>query len=368
MLASPRACAAAGLQECRFPGMTTAMDDPDLVSAAIARDARWLPHRYDPGHDAIHFRRTPREGHRAATFLTDDYLPAGERPVVVRRAEVMQAGQHAAPIHFIFHSAFCCSTLLARAFDIEGRSMGLKEPTILNDLVGWSHRGGTASAVASVLDDALRLLARPFAEGEAIVVKPSNVANALAPALLTMRGEARALLLHAPLRDYLNSIARKGMDGRLWVRDLQVKLLKDRLIDLGFGGEDYLRHTDLQAAAVGWLAQHALFARLIDRFGPGRVRSLSSDVVTSRPREVMVALAELFAVVLDDAAIDAVVAGPAFTRHSKNESSFAAADRSAEQRDAAALFGDEIEKVALWAEAVAASAGVPIDLDARLLP
>ena len=333
----------------------------------LARAPEWLAHRYDPGHDAVHFRHTPRATHRAVTFLTDDYLPAGGPPVVVRRVDALAAGPARAPVHFIFHSAFCCSTLLARAFDLEGVAMGLKEPTILNDLVGWAHRGGTPADVARVLDDALALLARPFGPGETTIVKPSNLANAMAPAMLAMRPEARALLLHAPLRDYLNSIARKAMDGRLWVRDLLVKLLKDRLIDLGFTGEDYLRHTDLQAAAVGWLAQHALFLRLIETYGPARVRSLSSDLVTSQPREVVTVLAGLFGLPLGPDAIDAIVAGPAFTRHSKHEGAFGGADRLAEQRDATVVHGDEIEKVAVWAEAVAANAGVPMALPAPLL-
>jgi hypothetical protein len=332
----------------------------DPVFASIARDARWLPHRYDAEHDAIHFRLTPREQHRAATFLTDEHLPPVDTPAILRRSDAMAAAGDRAPIHFIFHSAFCCSTLLARAFDIAGRSMGLKEPTILNDLAGYADRGMTPAHLAERLDDALALLARPFAPGEAIVVKPSNIANPMAPAMLGMRPAAHALLLYAPLRDYLNSIARKEMTGRLWVRDLLVKLLRYRLVDLGFGAEDYLRHTDLQTAAVGWLAQQALFARLADRFGPARVRSLGSDLVTGRPREVMAALSGLFGVALDAAELDGVLSGPAFTRHSKSEAAFGDEARRAEQRDAAAVHGDEIEKVAVWAEAVAAAVGVPM--------
>jgi hypothetical protein len=343
------------------------MVSPTLSLAAVARDPLWLAHRYDPGHDAVHFRATPREAHRSATFITDDYLPPAPPPVVLRRADAMSTASPGAPIHFIFHSAFCCSTLLARAFDLEGVSMGLKEPMILNDLAGWAHRGGTPRDVARVLDDTLTLLARPFAPGEATIVKPSNIVNAMAPAMLAMRPDAHALLLYAPLRDYLNSIARKAMDGRLWVRDLLVKLLQDRLIDLGFAPEDYLRHTDLQAAAVGWLAQHALFARLVNSYGPDRVRTLSSELVTARPAAVVSALAELFGIRLDRTAADAVAAGPAFTSHSKHQGAFGGADRAAEQRDAAAVHGDEIEKVAVWAEAVAANAGVPVDLPAPLL-
>ncbi|RZL97642.1 MAG: hypothetical protein EOP68_26225, partial [Sphingomonas sp.] len=118
----------------------------------IARDPAWLPHRYDPGQDAIHFLPVPRATHRAATFLADDYLPKSVPPIVVRRAEAMAAGPVAAPLHFVFHSAFCLSTLLARAFDRPGWAMGLKEPMILHDIVGWRRRGEKGPDMAAVLD------------------------------------------------------------------------------------------------------------------------------------------------------------------------------------------------------------------------
>lgn len=333
----------------------------------VARDPLWLPHRYDPGHDAVHFRLTARADHRAATFLTDEYLPAGAELEIVRRADALAVASPPASLHFIFHSAYCCSTLLARAVDREGVAMGLKEPVILNDLVGWRQRGGDPKAVTQVLDGALTLLARPFGAGEAVVIKPSNLINVLAPAMLAMRPGSHALLLHAPLRTYLGSVAKKGMWGRLWVRELLVKLLKNGVIDLGFSDEDYLGLTDLQAAAVGWLAQHALFARMATQFGPARVRTLDSEALVARPKDTLTELARLFGLALDDAAIDAIVAGPVFQRHSKFDTAFGSDDRHIEHRDAAAIHGDEIDKVAVWAEAVAAQAGVALTLGAPLL-
>ena len=217
-----------------------------------------------------------------------------------------------------------------------------------------------------MLDDALALLARPFAPGEAVVVKPSNIVNGLAPAMLAMRPEARALLLHAPLKTYLGSIAKKGMWGRLWVRELLVKLLKAGLVELGFSNEQYLGLTDLQAGAVGWLAQHALFARLATAH-PTRVRTLDSETLVARPAEVMAALAELYALPLDAAAIERIVAGPAFTRHSKFGDEFGGEQRAAEHRAAAEVHAEEIEKVAAWAEAVARNAGAALSLPAPLL-
>jgi len=332
--------------------------------ARIVGDAAWLAHRFDPEHDAVHFKRVSRDMHRSATFITDEYLPADAATVVIRRGDAVAAAAPTAPMHFVFHSAYCCSTMLARAFDIEGAAMGLKEPVLLNDLIGWKHRGGTARAIAAVLDDGLTLLARPFAPSEAVVIKPSNVTNALAPAMLTMRPAARALCLYAPLPTYLGSIARKGMWGRLWARDLFVKQLADGLIDLGFSSADYLGQTDLQAAALGWLAQHALFARLVAAHGPARVRTLDSETLVARPAEVMRALGALFGIAIDP---EAAAAGPAFTRHSKSGDAFGAAAREREADSIGALDADEIAKVTTWTAAVAASQGIPMTAPAPLL-
>ena len=342
------------------------MADAGRDIAKVASDPEWLAHRHDANADAIHFGRATRETHRSATFLIDEQLPESGNPVIVDRRSAVAAAGESAPIHFIFHSAFCCSTLLARAFDIEGRSMGLKEPVILNDMSGWKHRGGDPQKIAEVLGSALTLLARPFRPGEAIVVKPSNVVTGLIPAMMTIRPQAGALLLYAPLDVYLSSIARKGMWGRLWVRDLFVKLGKDGLINYGFSGEETMRQTDLQIAAIGWLAQHRLFSALAQRF-PDRVRTLDSETLLARPREVMERLSALFNVGLDDGVLDSIAGGQVFRRHSKDGSSFDNEKRKKEREEGAALHADELEKVERWADAVASSAGQSLVLPGALL-
>lgn len=339
--------------------------NPEL--AAVATDALWLPNRYDESQDLIHFVRLTREEHRAVTFITDEYIGADAPRLILRRSDVAAAAGPAAPLHFIFHSAYCCSTLLARAVDIEGVSMGLKEPLILNDLTGWRRRGADPRQLGAILDVVLALLARPFAPGEAVVVKPSNVLNGLAPAMLGLRPQSKAILLYAPLADFLRSIARKGLWGRRWVRELFIGQLRDGIVNLGLEEQHYLDLTDLQVAAAGWLAQQDVFARLVARFGPERVRTLDSATLTDRPAEAMAGLSDLFGLGLDPPAIDRVLTGPAFTSHSKSNTGFSAADRAAEQRDAAETHADEIDKVAVWAEAVAAAAGLSMKLEAPLL-
>ncbi|WP_344708474.1 hypothetical protein [Sphingomonas humi] len=331
-----------------------------MNAAMNALGPDWLAHRYDPTHDAVHLRRVDRATRARVPFLTDEELGGPGEPQVIRRADLAALRTAAVPAQFIFHSAYCCSTLLANAYDRPGQAFSLKEPVILNDLVGWRHRGAPPERLGPMLGEAVELLARPFERGERCIIKPSNVVNGFAPALLAMQPEARALLLYAPLEVYLGSIAKKGLWGRRWVRDLLSKQLREQLVLPGFSAEDYFLQTDLQVAAVGWLAQHALYHRLAAKF-PERVRSLDSEVLLERPHEALAALDQLFGVACSDEDRGRVIA-TVFSRNAKNPQGerYSAADRKAAQVEAVGQYEDEIAKVLEWARAVAENAGVPM--------
>ena len=337
----------------------------DALIATFLSDPDWLAHRYDPDRDTVHFRNVPRATRRRVPFLTDMELRPAGAPVVLERP-ALHAAVVSAPLHFIFHSAFCCSTLLANALDQPGIATTLKEPVILNDMVGWLHRGVDAGAIAPALDTALGLLARPFAAGEKVIVKPSNVVNGLIPTMMGLRPDAKCILMQASLPVYLGSIARKEMEGRLWVRDLLAKQLRSGIVNLGFVPEDYLRQTDLQVAAVGWIAQKVLFDGIARRW-PTRVRTLDSDALLARPEEALRAIASLFDLNLLQGLAADIARGGTFSRNAKNGRAYQRDDRVAEQRAAAALHSDELSKVTIWADAVLANAGFARELPNALI-
>ena len=326
----------------------------------IWKDGAWLAHRYDASADAFHLRQVSRAAHNAATFLTDEYLGAEPRPMVLSRRDARAHCADNASLHFILHSAFCASTMFANGFDLPGLSMGLKEPVLLNDIVGFRRRGAPPVAVAERLGDALHMLARPFGDDTAVVVKPSNIFNALAPAALTMRPSSKAILIYAPLSVFLLSVARKGLWCRLWCRELLEGQMTDGIIDLGFETGDFFRQTDLQIAAVGWLAQQKLFHHMTRKFGPERIATLDSERLTTNPGKALFAGASHFGLGEHAAANDA---HPAFGMHSKFGGNFRTEDRRAEYALAQTAHGDEIEKVLIWAEAVAQSANIPLTLE-----
>ena len=340
---------------------TMTRNDPGLQE--LIGDARWLAHRYDEATDSIQFRFVPREAQRSMTFLTE--FEIGDAPLAVYSREESLAEARERDIatpRMIFHSAYCCSTLLARAFDAPGASFGLKEPQLLNDVIGLHGRGGDPRLVAAVLDAALLLLARPYAEGEVNVIKPSNLVNPLIPLISAMRSDLRALMLHAPLEIFLGSVARKEIEGRAWVRELMWKLINLGQADrFGFTTEDLYRQTDLQAASVGWLIQQAIFAEAASAH-PG-FRTIDSETLMAQPVKSIAALADLYEICLDPAE---VAAGPAFRTHSKDRSDYSSTQRKQDREHGNSVYAREIGIVMEWTTKLAEHVGVPLTLPSPL--
>jgi hypothetical protein len=330
----------------------------------VIGDGRWLAHRYDETTDSIQFRFVPREAQRKMTFLTDFEIGEAQLAVYARAdclAEVRK--RELQTPRMIIHSAYCCSTMLARAFDVPGVSFGLKEPQILNDVSGLQLRGGDRRQVAAAMDIALLLLARPLGAHEVNVIKPSNLVNPLIPLVTAMRPDVRGLLLHAPLETFLASIARKEIEGRAWVRELMWKLIRLGLLDrFGFTDEELYRQTDLQAGAVAWLAQHTLFAEATVQHGG--YRTLDSETLLARPADCIGELSGLFELELDPSE---VISGPAFRTHSKDRSDYSAEMRADEGERGRATHAREIEIVLDWVKRLAEHADVPLKLPSPLI-
>jgi hypothetical protein len=210
----------------------------------------------------------------------------------------------------------------------------------------------------------LHLLQRPFEEGERVIIKPSNVVSALMEPMLGLRPRAKAILLYAPLHAYLASIARKGLDGRLWVRELFSKQLVDGTVNLGFSAKDYLRLTDLQVAAAGWLAQHVLFMRLATIM-PDRCRMVNSEELVAASSAALAGVGTFFGLSIDRGTADEI-AKREFGRDAKSGASFAPGQRRAHEQVGSQIHRDEIEKVVIWIGHVAKNAGTEIEAPATL--
>lgn len=339
--------------------------------SSYLRDPSWIPHFYDARTDTLVMARVPREAQRALTFLDPRFITRDmESPAApISQLPAEQIHNDSGPLHFIFHTGFCCSTLLARALDIPGVSMGLKEPAVLACFADyWSKSRRTAGALEA-LTVTLNLLARPLTPGETQIVKPSTVANHIIPQLLHARPDAKAIVLFSSLDVFLRAIARRGLEGRIFARELFQQFAPVIPLDAGFDDDDAMIQTDLQIAAQAWLMQASFMDALAKRFGTKRVRVLNGDTLLANPMGTLCALGAFFNLNMTPEITRSIADGPVFQEHSKELGRpFNAEARQIQYEGAAANNREELRMTLAWARALATRCGAPLTLDETLRP
>ncbi len=319
--------------------------------AEIERDPRWLPHALDMAGGRMQFVKVERAVLAQPAFLADFQPPSAAQEAWVSFDDVKAMRPETGPLHFIFHTAFCRSTLLVRALEIPGVSAGLAEPGILAALAGAGQAG--QSLVKPVCD----LLSRPWAAGEAVFVKPTNHANMLIPALLAARPDARAVLMTNPLQSFLKAVDKRALIGRRWGRQLYLEMMGYAGMDLGMNGREQFSMTDLQAAGLAWFLSQRMFAALQAGAEGNRLRVLDGDRFDESRAETLEAVLTLADVPFEPEAVKAVVDGPLFRSHAKLGGEFAGDAQAAKP---SAAFTQEVEQVGQWLGMIAQQAGVTI--------
>jgi hypothetical protein len=346
------------------------MASPDSVSADISNgwlryveDAAWVPHAYDHRSDCLAFVHLPRAAQRNLVFLDPRFIGRAALSPLAPLKDLPLSDIPTGPLHFIFHTAFCCSTLLTRALDIPGVSMGLKEPAVITDLALFWSTGRRSPGGLDALGVVLDLLSRPLGEGETQIVKPSNVANHIIPPIMHMRPDAKAIVLYSSLDSFLRAIARRGIEGRRFARRMYRQFAMPAPLDVAFREEDLFYQSDLEIAAQAWLMQAAFLQSVADRFGTDRIRIVSADTLLDKTEWVLSRVAKFFALPLDEAACRALAQSPVFKQHAKQPGRAFDAEGYRQQLERiGASHADELHAANAWAQALSQQCGAPLTL------
>ena len=278
--------------------------------------------------------------HRAAIstlpFLDNRTLGTSQKQGTVPLDQVIRltSGMSGA-CDFIFHSGFCCSTLLARCLDHPGHVLSLKEPFSVLNLSGFvraarAEQGGTD--FATLCGTSLGLLARPYNAGERTLIKPSNGANNLLPALLNEPGCGKVLLLYGPLEDFLVAVITGGDDRQAFIDGILALFMGDFGRDLEIGNPDTL--SPLERAVLVWGLQVRLFSETSKAADREKVMTLNSQVFLDEKAKTLGALNDFFGYGFTPEEIKETLEGPLLQTHAKeNQTPFSPEDRAKEKRE-----------------------------------
>jgi len=318
----------------------------DQYSArTILRSPDYYPVRIDLQKGTISFLRMSRGAYRESVFLDARTKHLGPDAFEIRLNDLQLAATARArptPVHFIFNTSFCCSTLLARHFEAQPECFVLKEPVLLAQLAVAPERGSAVWNEA--LDLSFRLLARTYAPGDIAVIKPNEWCNVLAPLLLRKPGTT-ATLLSAPVRDFLLTVLRNE-ERRGWIRKRIGSALEDgrQHEALAGAGTHAGPINDARAGAYIWALNRCRFRRLMDDpVAAPRVATMDGNALARAPDRVLPEHFGLCGVRGSslDRASNAYSKGPQRT--------FGASDRESEIAELDRSLGPEVDDALAWA-------------------
>lgn len=321
----------------------------------ILTDPQNFPWRFDPENNRVEFAHMTRDDIAQSPFL-DHRSPGHEAAKSYASVDAFIGAQRTAtktkPPAYIFHVAFCASTLIARCLDMPGRALALKEPFCM---VSLAHAKARANASGRALHPEFfkslnGLLARPFSGNERAVIKPSNGANNLLVDALE-QPNVKVILLYTDIRKFLLSVAKRGQQGFVFARNLlHVPWGNDPRI-AKIGKQDALTMTDLQSAALVWQLQVDSFSRALSKFPSSQVRALDAADFEKNPMRTLNAIDSFFELELGEQRIEDVVGSPLLGKDAKFVDKVFNAEAQAQiTRDLEIQLGKDLDNVIAWAE------------------
>ncbi|MGH9353067.1 MAG: hypothetical protein ACRD2G_13060, partial [Terriglobia bacterium] len=277
-----------------------------------------------------------------------------------------------APSHYIFISAFCCSTLLARLLDRVPGCLVLREPTILGQLAMTRFQPRVSGDNTSPLQSdeeweeewrtwaalGMRLLTRTFEPGETVIIKAADACNSMLDVILAngrgpncSRG-SKAVLLSVGLRTFILSVL-KAEDRRKWIRNRAEFWHKTLTLFPVLSGVRISELDDAGKAAYCWLVTGALWDQFRKQTVPQRLLPMDGEEVSDDPRTALAKVATLFGLPLEGDAIENILADPVLSHHAKFPGqTYDAARRRGDIADWEIRFGAEADRAMEWAVAI----------------
>lgn len=324
-----------------------------ISASDLATDASWLPHKLDMARRVISFGQFSRGKLSQGSFL--DYrienAASGWAEASFDDLFANAAALKAAKPLFLFHTSYCCSTLLARALDRPGEVLALKEPEII---MGLSNAYRLAQSqdefdeVHRLRDLLLSLIARPHEGDECVLVKPTNAANNLFPILASLG--IPMILLYGDLRGFLASVIKKGDPCKTLIRQIYRVYAMDNIGVAAIPQRDALALTDLQIAALVWRHQVEMFNAVLGASSSANVRSLDFQTFLARPAETLNAASNHLGLNMDNETCREIAGGPLFQTDAKNDKrTYNAVLRAEEERALNEQNNDALDLIENWA-------------------
>jgi hypothetical protein len=332
-------------------GRVRAMPPAETLNR-LAASPELFPLTLDAATDRVRFVRLAPVDYEKASFLDErvEAPESGETPF----AEVAAAmADRPIACDFIFHVGHVGSTLLSRLLGTHPRVFSLREPQVLRTLTAAEDLGRPWSDAE--LDQRLAvfqaLFSRVWAEPKRALVKATSVVSRLAPRILALNPDGRAIAMTTPAEAYLATIfSGQNLTDVRRSAPLRIAALNARLGAAPWAAEDL---SPGELAALSWTADMLAFAALDARFGD-RVMRLDFEAFLADPAAGVAAVLRHLHGEADAAEAQRIAASAYLQRYSKApEYGYGPELRAQVLAQSRRLAADEIAKGMAWLDTAA---------------
>ena len=299
--------------------------------STIIEDAQWRLCNIDPNSRSFQFIHTPREVLKSNNFADQHYTenPSAAKLISIPFDEIEKAintDDLDNKCHYIFHSAFCGSTLLSKSLDYEGNSVGIREPHVLFQLSTMKRANPLVAAQSAewmkMFKLAFYFLSRPYNDGEITLIKPSNAMNNLIPELLNISKSNKSLFLFSTLKEFLISNLKKGLEYETFVNS-SLEVLYSNYVpsdhDEQINEVDPFKISPLRRAALLWVVQMAQFQFYFKHLPDERKSKLSFSEFISEPEKTLTEYNQFFQLGFGEDTVNNIAHSELFSKHAKGE-------------------------------------------------
>ena len=325
---------------------------PASLAAALFETPSLFPVYYDASAQQLQFIPMTPVTYHASPFL--DHRVVREEAVTyglsLLEVENVLASRldQPRPFHSIFHSAFCCSTLLARYLEAIPKTLVLKEPATLSQVGVERSRAHNRFAVGQwdrTLAVVLALLARTFQEEQRVFIKLNDV-NILGGAEIVECSHSQtASFIYSDLSSFVVQVLKT--ESRVgWISGRASMYESASSGDLPCPAEPGNAFPAL--IAYVWANAMLGFRVLRGVLGP-RIRSFSADDICDRPLDAISWCLQGVGMQPELAELETAIAGSAAQRHSKHMGM--AYNRRLRDEELHALrrkFSEEVHQAVAW--------------------
>lgn len=343
------------------------MDTRQKQKNKVAGKSEWFPHRFQIDDGCMEMIEIDRQMIETTTFLAAPDFPKEKTKRKRVSVEAMNSVPSPySPPAFIFHSAFCCSTLIARLIDLPGKVRSLKEPQVTMDIADYIRRTGTVPQHIEIIRN---LIARTPITDEKTVIKPTNMANNLLLHNTALLAKSPILFLYGSLRGFLISVLKKGEQGRFMIRRMYSIFANDptRFKEIPF--KQLATLTDLQIAAMVWLLQTEMFEQKLLDCSDQLMASLDCDRFLAEPAGYLGSINEHFSLELNEQEISQLASSELLQLNSKDQNkNYDNEKRKLESDNIERQYGATIDHICQWAIGLSLHGEIKHELSRPLLP